>query len=563
MLPASDAGPPVLRARRHGHGPGLADAVQRRRRLGQAADHGAAAAARDPRLTSASSRATRASTRSSARARSSRPASDLKALPERAEGLRQAAQGRQEGPRPAREGPRPGRRRRAASCARASAAPPTARASCRRARARPAPAPASSTAASARPAPAPRRSPPACTTRSHGATALKKGSAQALAGSQKLAGGLGQAAKPVKRGPAGVQAARGDVDSRQLGGDRRARRRRGLRGQLDAALAALRLDDGRQGRPALRRGAQQRCPGGAHGSAGGVQARSRRVHPKLAGRRRRSRRRGRGQVAELSIGLSPALRRLERARRAASPSCATATPTSPAGIGKLNTGGGQLTSGLGALNDGAAALESGLGQLTGGAGQLQSGLAGGTGPGRRSSPAASAQLAGRRRQVPRRAAVAEGPRAAPEASRRACSTPATSCSRRSQGAPRADRDARLLRGQPRPRRQRRPDRGRARASAARDADDPRARRGPPGLGRSVREVQRHRGRRRRPGRQPDRLHERDQRADSRSSSPRSPLAVALVLMIGLRDGRAAARGRRVRRPDHPRDVRGDDAAVRG
>lgn len=33
-----------------------------------------------------------------------------------------------------------------------------------------------------------------------GTTALKRGSAAALAGSQKLAGGLGQAAKPVREG---------------------------------------------------------------------------------------------------------------------------------------------------------------------------------------------------------------------------------------------------------------------------------------------------------------------------------------------------------------------------
>ena len=45
-----DAGPPGLRARRRGHGPGLADAVQRRRRLERQADHGAGAAQADPRL---------------------------------------------------------------------------------------------------------------------------------------------------------------------------------------------------------------------------------------------------------------------------------------------------------------------------------------------------------------------------------------------------------------------------------------------------------------------------------------------------------------------------------
>ena len=42
------AGAPGLRARQRRHGPGLADAVQRRRRLDDAADHGAGAAQADP-----------------------------------------------------------------------------------------------------------------------------------------------------------------------------------------------------------------------------------------------------------------------------------------------------------------------------------------------------------------------------------------------------------------------------------------------------------------------------------------------------------------------------------
>ena len=104
-----------------------------------------------------------------------------------------------------------------------------------------------------------------------------------------------------------------------------------------------------------------------------------------------------------------------------------------AGIDKLGGGGKQLTSGLRALTDGAGALEAGLGQLTNGAGQLATGLSAGTGP----TGKLISGLGVMQAKVHKFAGRCPRPRTSSSSSvtRRASSTPATSCWPRSRALP--------------------------------------------------------------------------------------------------------------------------------
>ena len=179
-------------------------------------------------------------------------------------------------------------------------------------------------------------------------------------------------------------------------------------GQIDTALSQLRSMTAGKSDP--RYAETLSALTAARTSAAGVQSALGGVQPKLAGAAGVSTIAAK-QVGELSVGLSQ-LYAGSNDLQGGIAKLRKGNADLAAGIGKLNTGGGQLTTGLGALNDGAAALETGLGQLTTGAGDAA------VRPGRRAGPDRAARrrprpAPGRRREVPRRAAVDEGPRAAP------------------------------------------------------------------------------------------------------------------------------------------------------
>ena len=374
-----DAGAPGLRARRRGHGPGLADAVQRRGRLDEAADHGARAAARRSRPTSAGSRATSASTPSSGPARSSPRAATSRRCPR---GSRSSAKLLKGGKKDL------GRLEKGLGQAGDGAGQLRA----------------------------------GLASAADGAGKLQAGSGTAGSGAGKLRAGLGQARagaaedlrRPARRAgrrerPEEGLGRRRSPGSREARGRARPGRQAGPRGAAGVqaarrptstprATTVTAASGARRSPPPARstprsprcssmtagksdpRYAQtlERADRGARG-AGGVQSALAGVQPKLAGAAGVSAAAAK-QVGELSVGLSQlyagstelqgGIAKLRKGNADLAGGIAQA----------LNTGGGQLTTGLGALNDGAAALEAGLGQLTNGAGELQSGLAGGQGP---------------------------------------------------------------------------------------------------------------------------------------------------------------------------------------
>ena len=394
----------------------------------------------DPRPTSAASRATRASTPSSARARSWPRASDLKALPKGLEELRQAAQGRQEGPRPPRSSGlgqagdgasqlRSGLASAADGAGQLQAGSGTAGSGAGKLHAGLGQARAGALTDLRRPARRAGRRDARCK------TAPAAGARRAR---EQLAGGLGQAAKPVRDGLPVVQAARRATSTTaSVGGDGDARRGAVQHRPARRGARAAAVDDGRQGRPALRRRRSARCPRPARPRRGVAVARSAASSPKLA-----------GAAGVSATAAEPGGRAVRRPRASSTP----ARRELQGGIAKLRKGNADLAAGIAqAQHAAAASSRPALGALAtapprsrpasasspAAPGELQSGLAGGqgpTGPARRRPRPAR----GRRREVPRRPAVDEGPRAAPARVAGAVRLRATSCSRRSQGAPAAD-----------------------------------------------------------------------------------------------------------------------------
>jgi len=205
---------------------------------------------------------------------------------------------------------------------------------------------------------------------------LLKGATDALAGSRKLAGGLGTGAKTVKAGlPTFEQLAdsSGAVAS-DLGQAKTSAS--GVTGQLDDAIGTLSAMTSGEDDPAYQ--AAMSALTQARSSAAGLGTTLDKLGPKATTAAALAK-----AISSQGTQLSGALTQLSAGSKALTSGIAqlqAGNSQLAAGIDKLGGGGKQLTSGLAALTDGAGALEAGLGQLTGGAGQLASGLSAGTGP---------------------------------------------------------------------------------------------------------------------------------------------------------------------------------------
>ena len=253
-------------------------------------------------------------------------------------------------------------------------------------------------------------------------------------------------ARPSSKVKPGVPVVKGD-----------GRRRRGERG-VGEQRGRVREDDGRADQR-LRRRSSRRCRRGP--TIRPTRPRSRHSRRRAAARRRRRRRSARPRAS--SAGRRRSRRRSPTRSRSCRPASSSSTAARQAlssGIAKLNAGAGQLQAGQGDLVAGIGQLDTG-----GGVADRRAGKAHCRGRAARERPEQAVERqrrarvrarrgtgqdrpahqrprrdAGRRREVPRRAAVAEGHRAAAGLRRPGCSTPATSSSRRSPGPQPADRN---------------------------------------------------------------------------------------------------------------------------
>ena len=247
-----------------------------------------------------------------------------------------------------------------------------------------------------------------------GAGKLEGGTSDALAGAKQISGGLGQAVAKVKPGVPVVKDMAGDVAASASSVNNAAASAQTTAAQINEASAQLKAMQTGTGDPAYQ--AAVAALAQASSSAGATSASIGEAASTLGGAATVS-----AAVADQLAQLSAGLEQLYGGSQALSSGIAQLN----AGAGQLQAGEGDLVAGIGRLNTGGGALTGGLDKLTAGAGQLEE----------RTQPAVERQRgarlrarcgtgqdrpahqrprrdAGRRREVPRRAAVAEGHREA-------------------------------------------------------------------------------------------------------------------------------------------------------
>ena len=410
LLPASVSGAYQLRGSGPSDGPGLADSVQRGgrsttkpitdRALLIELDRFQAAVAKDPRVASVVGPGAFRATSKISRVLPRKLASPLKLLKGGKRDLGSLA-----------EGARPGAAPAPPSCAQGSWRPPAAPARSTRAR-RP---------QRSRRGPAPRRPRPRANGRGPvsgglqqalaAARKLRDGAAAALAGSRQITGGLGDASPPVKSGAPIARQMAGDVGSGAQAIHGATSSAAALATQLDAALSQMqamktgtrrsRLSGSRRRtRQCARHGQSlQNTLGGAAPKVGSAAS----VASAFA-----------GQVAKLSTGLQQLYAGSSRADERNRPAAERQRPSSPTASGSCQPAAASSPAACPRCVTAPPSSRPGSPSCPSGSGAARRRAPGGTGPyGRARRRPGQAAL--RRRTVPRRAAVPQGPRAAPAA----------------------------------------------------------------------------------------------------------------------------------------------------